>query len=373
MRLGRFISANLESILVDWEDFAATLLPAAAGLDSAALRDHAKAMLEAIVLDLDQPQSGELQHRKSRGLVAEVAGAAPTAAQEHASFRARDGFDVNQIAAEYRALRATVLRLWLAQGTPGPQDLQDVIRFNEAIDQALAESVCVFSRAVERGRNLMLGMLGHDMRNPLEVIVMTAACLERLDVGEAVSTAAARLARGAARIEALVNDLVDFSRAELGVGLSIRPEPLDLAGLFRDELDIQRAAFAGRNVELQVEGEVHGRWDRNRLHQLLGNLVSNALKYGDRQSPVRVRLDGTGDLVRFSVENQGPPIEAPLIEELFQPLRRGDAAFRTSAEGDPSLGLGLYITEEIVLAHCGRIAVRSDAVATVFSVELPRG
>lgn len=100
MRLGEFIEARIEPILAEWESFASTLLPAAARLDSEALRDHAKAMLEAIAEDLSREQSAEAEILKSKGLAPSVEGAPRTAAQRHASLRARDGFDINQMAAE---------------------------------------------------------------------------------------------------------------------------------------------------------------------------------------------------------------------------------------------------------------------------------
>ncbi len=203
MRLADFILARLEPILAEWESFAATLLPAAANLDGEALRDHAKAMLEAIAEDLSHEQSREAQQLKSKGLAPIVDGAPPTAAQTHATLRARDGFDINQLTAEYRALRATVLRLWLTESTPAPDDLQDIIRFNEAVDQSLCESTRDFNLALEKTRNLLLGMLGHDMRNPLGVIVSTASYLTKLNAGDEVSVAATRLIKSGARIRAL--------------------------------------------------------------------------------------------------------------------------------------------------------------------------
>ena len=372
MRLGNFIAAHMEPILKEWDAFAATLQPAAGRLDSSELRDHAKAMLDAIVLDLAQYQSAEEQKLKSQGLAPEAPGELPTAAQTHATLRARDGFDINQMAAEYRALRAAVLRLWLASAAPGPADLQDLIRFNEAIDQALAESVADFSVAVEHGRNLLLGMLGHDIRNPLSVIVMTANYLTRLEAGPEVSVAVKRLVRSAARVEALVNDLVDFSRAKLGVGLNLLPLPVDLEAIFRDELDLQHAAHPGRTVTLDVTGDVLGDWDANRIHQILGNLVSNALKYGSPDAPVSVKLAGEAKQVRFSVDNQGPPIPATFIRDMFNPLTRGVQAASSAGPLDSSLGLGLYIAQEIVHAHKGAITVRSDESGTMFTVELPR-
>lgn len=372
MRLGEFILARLEPILVEWEGFASTLLPAAARLDSLALRDHARLMLEAIADDLSRDQSAEAQVLKSKGLARAVDGAPRTAAQEHATLRAHDGFNIQQVTAEYRALRATVLRLWLAEFPGAPEHLQDAIRFNEAIDQALAESVRDFSLAVENSRNLLLGMLGHDMRNPLSVIVATASYLTQLNAGTEVSVAARRLMKSGGRIQELVNDLVDFSRTQLGVGINVMPAPVDLASLFSDELDLQRAAHPGRHIVLEVYGDVVGSWDANRVHQALGNLVSNALRYGAASTPVKVTLAGHSDSVRFSVENHGAPIPAGFVAEMFEPLARGPKTSAIVDGTDSSLGLGLYITREIVRAHRGSIEVRSDDSGTVFEIELPR-
>jgi signal transduction histidine kinase len=372
MRLGAFILHRLEPILAEWETFAATLLPAASHLNSEALRDHAEAMLKAIALDMSTEQSGEAQALKSKGLAPSIDGAPRTAAQSHATLRARDGFDINQMTSEYRALRASVLRLWLAEGVSAADDMLDIIRFNEAIDQALAESVRDFSLAVEKGRNLLLGMLGHDMRSPLSVIVTTASYLTKLNAGEEVSVAAARLINSGARIQALVTDLVDFSRSQLGVGFNVVPAPVNLAKVFRDELDLQLAANPGRQITLEVRGNVVGHWDGSRIHQVLGNLLSNALQYGSINTPVKVTLDGDAEHLRFSVANQGTAIPTHLLDKIFEPMTRG-----VQMTGDPllpnaNLGLGLYIAREIVRAHKGTITVRSDETETAFIVDLPR-
>ena len=372
MRLGNFIVTRLESILVQWEAFAGTLLPAAANMDSAGLRDHAKAMLLTIARDLSSEQSDQAQLLKSQGLAPEVDGAPRTAAQTHATLRARDGFDINQMTAEYRALRATVLRLWLAESPPAPEDLQDIIRFNEAVDQALTESTRDFSLALESSRNLLLGMLGHDMRNPLNVIVVTASYLARLDLGKDVSMAVNRLMRSGSRIQALVDDLVDFSRTQLGVGIKVVRAPVDLADICHEQLDLQRAAHPSRSFTLDVSGNTVCPCDANRIHQVLGNLVSNALKYGNEGSPIQVKLVGEASSVVLSIANEGAAISAPFIDEIFEPLTRGPQATMNANATDTSLGLGLYICREIMRAHNGAISVRSDASGTVFSVDLPR-
>jgi signal transduction histidine kinase len=229
MRLADFILRDMESILVEWEAFASTLFPAAS-MTPLTLRDHAKQILEAVAKDLSTPQTKQAQIDKSLGRGPKLMEAPETAAQTHAVLRARSGFDINQLASEYRALRASVLRLWIEAFQPDKLNLEDVIRFNEAIDQALAESIGFFSEQVDRARNLLLGMLGHDMRNPLNTIQLTASYLAALNAGAEVSEAASRLIRSGACMKALLDDLVDFNRTKLGLGINIALANVDLAG-----------------------------------------------------------------------------------------------------------------------------------------------
>ncbi|TDN57739.1 sensor histidine kinase [Paraburkholderia sp. BL10I2N1] len=372
MRLADFILRDTEAILAQWEAFAATLLPAAAGVKSLALRDHAQQILEAIAKDLSTSQTREAQAEKSMGRAPRLIDAHETAAQTHAFLRARGGFNIKQLAAEYRALRASVLRLWIDECQPTVPNMDDMIRFNEAIDQAVAESVGSFSAHVDQARNLLLGMLGHDMRSPLQTIQMTASYLAALNAGEKVTEAAARLIRSGARMQALVDDLSDYNRTRLGLGINIVPSNVDLEAVFADEVDQLRAAHPDRRVDLDVLGNTQGVWDGQRLQQLLGNLVLNAIKYGAPDAPVRVSVTGEDAEVRFEVRNSGPVIEQSVLERIFDPLRRGEGLDDTYDAGR-SLGLGLYIASEIAIAHNGETEARSDASETVFSVRLPRG
>jgi hypothetical protein len=370
MRLSEFIARDMDAILTEWDAFAKTLYPAAAQMTPPALRDHAKQILQAVVADLGTWQTTEEQSEKSMGRAPKVWNASQTAAQAHAVLRAESGLDINQLAAEYRALRASVLRLWEKACHPGVEGLQDMIRFNEAIDQSLAESIAYFSGQVERSRNLLLGMLGHDMRSPLNAIVLTAGSLATLDIGEEVTEAADCLIRSGASMQALLNDLVDFNRTTLGLGIRIEVGEADLAVLAADELQQLRAAHPGRRMELQVHGDVRGRWDGARLRQVLRNLVSNAAAHGAPDEPVEVAVHGDGPGVRLDVKNRGATIEPSAQERLFDPLARGAEDGRQSNK--EGLGLGLYIVREITRAHGGDVGVRSDSEGTVFSVRLPR-
>lgn len=369
MQLADFITRNIETILEQWEAFAATRLPAAEHMKPLELRDHAKEILQAIAIDLSTLQTREQQAAKSKGLAPRMFLAPETAAKTHAIMRAKSGFDVQQLASEYRALRASVLRLWTDTYQFEASALDDVMRFNEAIDQALAESISSFSAQVEQSRNLLLGMLGHDMRNPLQTIQMTAQYLARLNSGPDISKAAARLISGGAQMQALLDDLMDFNRSQLGLGIRVRPSKANLETVCIDEVEQIRAANPAHEVQLEVSGDCRGEWDGRRVQQLLRNLTVNAIKYGAEDRPVRVAVTGLQTEVRIEVRNKGPAIDRATLANLFQPLIRGADEQRGR---DDSLGLGLYIAHEIAKAHGGAIEVRSDDDETVFAVTLPQ-
>jgi signal transduction histidine kinase len=367
VRLGEFILHDMERILAKWEAFAATCLPAAASMASLELRDHAQQILEAVVADLSAPQTRESQAAKSMGLAPAPFPARETAAQTHAVLRAKTGYDIEQLVSEYRALRASVLSLWMDACSPADPGLDDVIRFNEAIDQALAESVRHFNAQVEQARNLLLGMLSHDMRTPLQTVQLTAQYLGQLNAGADVSGAARRLINSGAHLQGLLDDLVDFNRTNLGLGISIVPSEVDLGRISAEEADQVRAAYPGSTVQLDVAGKCQGVWDGKRVHQLLGNLIVNAIHHGEPGTPVRVAVTGEEAGVRIEVGNSGPAIDAAMQMQLFEPLKRGTANKR-----HPGLGLGLYIVREIAKSHGGTAEVRSDDRETVFTVLLPR-
>lgn len=370
MRLADFIISEMDAILARWDSFAGTLLPAAASMDRFALRDHARQILEAVAKDLTKFQSAAAQSEKSMGRAPVVIDAMETAAQTHGLLRAQRGFDINQIAAEYRALRASVLALWIASRDAKDSNTDDdIIRFNEAIDQALAESISFFSAQVDQARNLLLGMLGHDMRSPLQTIQMTASYLAALNAGESVTEAAARLIHSGAQMKALLDDLLDFNRTKLGLGINIVPTETDLASVVRGELDLLRGAHPLHCLEFRATGNTQGVWDGKRLQQLLGNLVGNAIKYGAQSEPVQVLVTDEGMALLLEVKNRGPAIAPSVLSRIFEPLIRGP---RQNAESDGSLGLGLYIAREIARAHGGDVEARSDETETVFTVRLPR-
>jgi signal transduction histidine kinase len=371
MRLAEFIMLDMEAILKEWDAFASAHIPAASRMSPEAVRDHAKQILIDVAKDLSTVQSKQAQAEKSKGLAPETIGDPETAAETHATLRAESGFDINELAAEYRALRASVLRRWMDSFRPDDLSLGDVVRFNEAIDQAISESIEYFNAQVTQTRNLVLAMLSHDMRSPLNAIAMTASFLREQHDSTEVSAAASLLTRASNEMTVLLDDMVDLKRTILGLGIKILPSEINLAEVLGDELELLRVAHPGRQLELKVIGNAHGTWDGPRMRRVLRNLVTNAVKYGAPNEPVQSILVGGPTDVRFDVSNKGPSIERAALEKIFDPFSRG-STIETDNASEVGQGLGLYIVRVVARAHGGEVDVQSVDGVTTFSVHLPR-
>ena len=230
MRLADFIERHAAAILAAAEQFAATLMPAAAHMSAEDMRDHLPMMLEAVVLDLRSEQTAPESLQKSLGLQPREDGQPASAAEPHAVLRAKAGFDIEQVVAEYRSIRACVLRLWSpAKGTVDARTMRDTVRFNEAIDQAVAESVRSFSAEAERWRHVFLAVLGHDLRGPLNAVLLSATLLSAMATEEPTTQYTESLIRSGKRMQELLDSLLDFSRSSPGRSIGIRRADVDLA------------------------------------------------------------------------------------------------------------------------------------------------
>lgn len=365
--LGDFIRLHSAEILLAWDTFAATVSHQGAPLDQAALRDHAAEILATIAQDISQPQSPAQQDAKGKGQGPRSHLATP--AETHADYRMLAGFAVDAMITEYRALRASVLKIWAAQGGgANAQDLTDLTRFNEAIDQAIAESVARYTRQTKSATELFIGVLGHDIRNPLGTITMSAEYLVRS--GQLSAPASAPIRNAAIRIGAIIEQVVDFTRAQADGVMPILRLPGNLADQLTKVVRETEVRHPSRKLHLETSGDFTGSWDEGRLGQLLSNLLGNALLYGSPDGAVSVRMWAAADEVCLSVHNDGPAIPPGDRERIFQPLERGPAGRERTHAG---LGLGLYICREIVRAHGGTLQVESsDTAGTRFQVALPR-
>jgi signal transduction histidine kinase len=366
-----FIIDHLDEIVAEWESFATTVSPASATMDPSALRDHAKQMLQAIAKDIETWQSARQRDLKSKGL-GPVLTEVETAAETHGSLRHMAGFDLTEVVAEFRALRATVIRLWVTKEKYGDADTAyEMVRFNEALDQALAESVATYSEELARSRDTFLAILGHDLRSPLGAV---SGALQLLaapgDAARQAETLAAGM-RSVSAMSGMIRDLLEYTRSRLGKGIPTAPSEGDLEATCKEAMNEIALVHPQSAFRFESGGNLAGVFDSERMHQVISNLLNNAVQHGKRGSPVLLIASGDNYNLTLKVKNQGLPIAPELLQVIFDPLVQIPAeepgSYRVT-----NLGLGLYIAREIVLAHRGTIHAESSAAGgTIFTVELP--
>jgi signal transduction histidine kinase len=214
-----------------------------------------------------------------------------------------------------------------------------------------------------------MAVLGHDLRNPLGAISMGIDLLKREVSGE--DKTLQRMASSSQRMARMIDQLLDLTRSRLGGGIQLTPAPADLGRLTNDIVDELRVQRADAPFHIDSKGNLRGNWDSDRLAQVISNLVGNALHHGATDKAIDIVLDGTGPRVSFSIRNNGKTITESLRSVLFDPFRRGDRQGNSSKTA--GLGLGLFITKEIVTKHGGTISVSSsEENGTAFTFELPR-
>ena len=373
MRLSDFIRQHVDRIVDEWEQFAKSITPAADNMERVALRDHAKEILLAAARDMTTAQTASEQLAKAKGEGPEKTPSLVEAGASHGELRHTVGFDLVQMTSEFRHLRACVIRLWVKSlELPDLAYFQDMIRFNEAIDEALAESTAAYAEQVNRSRDIFLAILGHDLRAPLQAVSMSAELLMRKTTLEGDALACANnIKRGARHMAVMVSDLLELVRSRLGKSLPIEPVPMDLADSARAAIAEACAGNPECDPTIEIEGDTRGVWDGGRLSQLLQNLIGNALQHGSNKQDVTVRLNGEPDAVRITVHNFGIPIPEDAIMTIFDPLVR--SSDEELGAPSTSLGLGLFIVKEVVDAHKGSIEVTStEAEGTTFTVVLPK-
>ncbi len=252
----------------------------------------------------------------------------------------------------------------------------DLTHFNAAVDHAMAESIASYADEVARSRDTFLAILGHDLRSPLSAVSLSGSYLSAKGMleGKPQLQAVARIQRGAARMEAMIRDLLEYTRTRLGRGIPIVRQACSIATVCEAALDEMGAAHPERAFRFETSGDLSGAFDGARLQQVFSNLLNNAVQYGAKDSPVLFEACGAPDSVSVRVKNDGAAIPHDALQVIFNPLVRvrGTAAGQDDRRST-SLGLGLFIARTIVMGHGGVLEVESsDEAGTVFTARLPR-
>jgi PAS domain S-box-containing protein len=263
----------------------------------------------------------------------------------------------------YAAAAPGKLRHWIASYYP--------VRTDGGLEGlgAIVQDVTERKQAEDFQRHVF-GIVSHDLRGPLSVVTLSANMLLRSEeITERQAKILARVSSSAARMEAIVRDLLDYSQARSGKGVPVQRRPMDLAGLCRLVVDEVEASAPRRRFRWEGPEPLEGEWDPDRLAQVLANLVRNAATYSPPDTEVVVRWSAADRDATIEVLNEGPTIPPELLVCIFEPFQRGAAGETGTQRG---LGLGLFIAREIVRAHQGEISASSSGGKTVFRVRLPR-
>lgn len=283
----------------------------------------------------------------------------------HALQRHGIGVSLETLTAEYALLRRVIFEHIVT--TADHAELQrSLVELAAGIDHAIGAAVQHYTAARDQVRERFIGILAHDLRNPLGAITMSATLLRDLFEGEREMRLVEHIERGCRRISEMIDNVLDFARGRLDGAIPVSPVLADMGVICAGAVDEARATSTSPPLELEVTGDLRGHWDPARVAQALANLIANARRHG-RGAPVRVRAWEREDrhAVLTSVTNVGPPISPELLGRIFDPFARELRQGR-------GLGLGLFIVQQIALAHGGRCTVSSTAEATTFSIEWPR-
>ncbi|RZI54478.1 MAG: HAMP domain-containing histidine kinase, partial [Pseudomonas sp.] len=221
-------------------------------------------------------------------------------------------------------------------------------------------------------RERLIGIVSHDLRNPMSVIMMAATVLMRSPNADrqTIDKMVTRIYRSGERATAMIRDLLDFTQARLGGGIRIGRRPADLHAIVRQVVEETEVAHPERTFVLQHQGNAHGQWDADRLAQVISNLLSNAVTYSPSSTPIRITTEDLGDIVELAVHNEGAAIRADMQAHLFEPMQRASSELNNA---NRSVGLGLYIVKHIVDAHAGTVTVKSaEGEGTQLTIRLPR-
>lgn len=380
VRLAEFIVENSERLVDEWENFARTAEPASAVMSREDLRNFVSAMLESIVEDMQTAQTLEEEFAKAHGL--ELNGAQKSTGERHGRARQSFKFSIQQLFSEYRALRASILRFWYKSGAAsGNTDIEDITRFNEAIDELIASSIASFVKANEEAaeaeilhREEFLAMLAHELRNPLSPIDSASELLQagKLDAIQIQRTSQI-IGRQVRHMSSLINDLLDASRVTHGM-ITLQLKKIDLRNVANAAIEQTKPLMENRHHHLILNfpsEPVYLNGDSQRLTQVFANLLNNAAKYTPADGLISLSIETVNDNAIVHVTDNGLGMEPELINRAFDLFSQGE---RSSDRLLGGLGLGLALVKSLVDLHKGHASCQSNGLGagTRFIVSLPK-
>jgi signal transduction histidine kinase len=338
--------------LVDlWEQEARSELPALQHMSRPVLLDHLYELIDSLAAWIEgRPAEADV------GFQALIEG--------HALQRLGYGVGLETLMREYGKLRYVVLRELLAENPP-PASL---ILLHEGMDRAIGVAIDRYAQRREEVRGRFISILGHDLRDPLSTVKISADIMGHSDKLPAeLKLVITRIARATERMQRMISEVLDFARGHLGGGIPANPTLNDMGDICRHVVDEQGAVHADRTIAIATSGDLRGPFDRDRVTQAIANLVANGLEHGSGDVEVVACETADHHHVITTVTSHGKPIPPDVLPRLFDPFARGDASI--SRRG---LGLGLYIVHQIALAHGATVEVASDPSATSFTITWPR-
>jgi signal transduction histidine kinase len=394
MRLSQFITENLEAILQEFEDFARSHTKAGETMDVLALRDDGEGILGVIALDLQKPQTLHAQKRKATGDAPSAPWAPETPAEQHGSERANSAFSLEETVSEYRALRASVLRLWIAAGDveADAATLRDIIRFDEAIDQALAESMSRYSLEIERlleermaedqrveeglarVKADFLRVVSHELRTPLNAIAGYSSILRTGISGPttpAQEDVLGRMKQAEEHLLGVIEGILDFQGTSTATTYEMAESSVEAAIAGLDSIVDPTASTHGVDFDIDIRANGTRLWvDLTKVRQILLNLVSNALRFTPSGGRVWLDYVETTEHSCLRVHDTGKGIPSEMLEAIFEPFVQLDMGLTREQGG---IGLGLSISRQLAEGMGGTLTAESEVgKGSVFTVALPR-
>jgi signal transduction histidine kinase len=308
--------------------------------------DVALALLDVQMPDMDGFALAELMRGSERSRHVPIIFVTAGVQEQHRVFQ---GYDAGAVDFLFKPIEPRILRHKAAvffDLYKQRQELAETLRLNETFVAAI----------------------GHDLRSPLNSIVMATELMLRAPADAATKKNAERIQGSSRRMVGILEDLFDLARVRLGGGIPLERKRVDLFAITSSVVAECLSAAPGRIIDVRRDGSTEGEWDPGRLSQIVANLVGNALRHGSPEGPIEALVSGSDTFVSIAIRNEGA-IPAGMRNSLFDPFRHGDGP----ATRKNGLGLGLYIVQQLAIAHDGSVEVdSSEANGTTFRVHLPR-